>query len=482
MKEIKLFGRQILSWGEEGSKIGRSVKHAISTESSQYRVGTLSLEMLRRVALSEPLVLKAMQKKNKDIFRNWFEIISKENDEKLSVRIENIIKDFEELTRIQYKLYVSGICSNIYGTGFIEVIYNNDKDRPAYTSPSPNARPVNLRVLNPEFIKERKKRDNADPILYWVYRENSQSDEIFFHPDRIIDVAVDRLPFNDFGISKINILKNILESKMNADIAAGETLAWFSTGILDMKIEGMDDEQEKAMLKLFKEHPHYYVHDEDYELDIKNPTRIDPKPFYDYFYANIAAGMEMPVSLLVGSGGGGAGMEYGITDYYHDIENMQEIIFAPIIVKLYTQLLKSYGFHWNYRVKWNPIFVDELAEAKILQARSYTAVNAYNAGIIDISESRDMLVNGIVELDINKAPKIKPISPTGAPSQPNVEPQPAEKKPTAKIQSEIKPLSQLSKAMIEEAAKRERELGESVLKEQEEIFKEKPKRKRKKNG
>ena len=75
MKEIKLFGRQILSWGEEGSKNGRSVKHAISTESSQYRVGTLSLEMLRSVALSEPLVLKAMHKKNKDIFRNWFEII-----------------------------------------------------------------------------------------------------------------------------------------------------------------------------------------------------------------------------------------------------------------------------------------------------------------------------------------------------------------------------------------------------------------------
>jgi len=468
MKSLKMFGREILSWGIENTKIKNTVKQALSTDSSQSNVSSLTLEMMRRIALREPLIYKAIEKKNKDTFRNWFILDNKIEDTKISKRILNIILDFEEFSNIKHKMAIAGICASVYGTGFIEVIYNEPKNTEPHMPVNDKARPVDLRVLNSEFIKEKKKRTDRDNTVYWVYKEPNTTNEIFIHPDRLIDIATDRLPFSPFGISKIHILKNILESKLNSDVAAGETLAWFSTGILDMTIQSMDGEQEKAMLALFNEHPHFYVHDEDYVLDIKNPTRIDPKPFYDYFYANIAAAMEMPVSLLIGKGEGS--VEVGMSDYYHDVENIQEVIFTPIIKKLYEQLLKSYGFNWNYSIKWNPIFVDELAEGKIMQVRSYSAVNARNSGIIDVSEARDILVNGVVDLDINKVPK-PPEMPGAKTDQPNIEPQPSVKKPTAKIQSVVTPLNPMSKKMIEECAKRERELGKEILQEQEKIFK-----------
>jgi len=484
MKEVKLFGRQILSWGEPeaDSKIGRNVRNALIPDKQEYRVDTLSLELLRKVALKEPLILKAIIKKNKDTFRNWFDIRMRYDESNLTPRLSNIITNFEEFSNLQNKLYVSGVCANIYGTGFIEIIYNEPKNKSISSPVDDNSRPVNIRVLNSEYIKERKynEKNNLDKTLYWAYKEKT-GEEILMHPDRIIDIAIDKLPFSDFGISKIDILSNILLSKMNADIAAGETLSWFSTGILDMKIENMDDEQEKAMLTLFNKHPHYYVHDDDYTLDIKNPTRIDPKPFYDYFYTNIAAVMEMPTNVLIGGAPGISGSEVGISDYYHDIENIQSIIFTPIIRKLYTELFKSYGYKWNYDIVWNPIFVDEMTEGKIMQVRSYSAVNAKNSGIISIPEAREILNNGVIDLDIEKIPEIKkpdvPVNPVNPIDQPNIEPQPAVKGPTVKnpemktTELVIRPLDEVSRKMIEETVRRERELGESVLKEQEQLFK-----------
>lgn len=468
MKEIKLFGRQVLSWGDS-SKTGRSVKNALA-DGNRYAVEGLSLEMCRRVALKEPLVLKAIHKKNKDTFRNWFTIKNIDGS-KVAPRVENIIRKFEKDSNIKNVFYKGGVCANIYGTGFVEPIYSEKKsiDKP----PSNKARPVGLKVINSECINQKEVKDNSDGIIYWIYKNPKTGDQKYIHPERIIDIAIDSLPFSPFGISKIDVLANIMQSKMNADIAAGETLAWFSTGVLDMTIQDMNDDQEKKMLQLFKEHPHYYVHDQDYALDVKNPTRIDPKPFYDYFYTNIAAALEMPTHILVGESKNITGVEVGISDYYHDIENIQKVIFEPIIEKLYGQLLKSYGYKWNYVIEWNPIFVDEQTEGKILQVRSYSAQTCKNSGIISIPEARKILNDGVVDLDVDKVPKQEtPQMPQfpGKPSNPNIEPQPAVKKPTVK-NIFISPLPDVSKRMIEECARRERELGEKILKEQEEIFK-----------
>jgi len=327
--------------------------------------------------------------------------------------------------------------------------------------------------LNPEFIKERKKKNKKDNILYWVYKENINSDEKYVHPERIVPVIKDKLPHSSFGTSRVDVLANVLKSKLNSDVTSGEILNWFGKGILDWTITDMDDEQEKSMIKTAKAHPDTYIHDQDYSLEVKNPTRIDPKPFYEYFYANIAACLEMPVHMLIGQQiGNVTGSEVGISDYYRDVENNQKLIFSPIVEDIYTRVLKSRNKTWRYFLDWNPIFVDELSEAKIVQTRTYSVVQLFNAGIIDAKEARGMLNEGAIVLDVDKVPKKERDIPVIPITDPNIEPQPPVKKPTVK--HTLIDLLPSQKAMIDKI----REFGRQEMMAQEERIKEAKKRKK----
>ena len=475
MREFNIFGRQVFSWGEpEQSKIKRKVT---STEygGSEYKVGTISLQMLRKVALRSPILLKGIYKKNKDVFRNWFEIKPVDDNKKLDKTDVKILKDFDKRSLFPLKLFQAGVCADIYGTGFLEYIFYNEKGRDINpsTKPKDNYDIVDIVVLNPEFIKERKKKNKKDNILYWVYKENINSDEKYVHPERIVPVIKDKLPHSSFGTSRVDVLANVLKSKLNSDVTSGEILNWFGKGILDWTITDMDDEQEKSMIKTAKAHPDTYIHDQDYSLEVKNPTRIDPKPFYEYFYANIAACLEMPVHMLIGQQiGNVTGSEVGISDYYRDVENNQKLIFSPIVEDIYTRVLKSRNKTWRYFLDWNPIFVDELSEAKIVQTRTYSVVQLFNAGIIDAKEARGMLNEGAIVLDVDKVPKKERDIPVIPITDPNIEPQPPVKKPTVK--HTLIDLLPSQKAMIDKI----REFGRQEMMAQEERIKEAKKRKK----
>jgi len=469
MRHFEIFGKKVFSWGEEESKVHKTVHQSVIASRQSEALKGAKPTMLRKIALREPLILKAIHKKNKDTFRNWFKIKPTEGTGNIDKNILRLIKDFDKRTNFPYKLYTSGVCANIYGTGFLERTFIESKNKENDSPVDFNNKPLNLFNLNSEFITRRKKKEKGkDNISYFIYKEK-RGEEVFIHPDRIIDIAIDKLPYSSFGISKIDVLINVLQSKMDADVTSGEILSWFGHGILDMTIENMQPEQEKEMIKLFKQHPNYYAHDQDYKLNVVNPNRIDPKPFYDYFYTNIAAALEMPVHILTGESlGNVTGSEIGVSDYYHDIENIQKIIFTPIIRKIYTQLLESNGHKWKYDIVWNPIFVDELSEAKILQTRSYPAVQGVVNGILSIPEGRRIYNDGVVDLDIEKVPeKSKPeVEPPKDVSEPNVEPQPTVKKPTVK--QKVIPLTEEQKIMIKRAGIRETIEQEKRLKEAEE--------------
>jgi hypothetical protein len=112
---------------------------------------------------------------------------------------------------------------------------------------------------------------------------------------------------------------------------------------------------------------------------------------------------------------------------------------------------------------WNEIFVDELSEAKILQTRSYSAVQCVNAmnPIISIEEARKMLRDGHIELDPSDVPEVEPAE--SKTPDPNVAPQPTVKDPEQSNNAEFKELSPYQKRMIEI----ERAIGEKELVEQE---------------
>jgi len=459
-------------WGLSASDDGSSnskVKRIGSN--NEYRnsdlVKGVNLELLRKIVVSEPLIRKAIFKKNRDTFKNWFLI--KDNDGNiLSDRNYKIVKAFDKKTMFPALLFQAGVSANIYGTGFIEKIYNENSNTSSMSKITSRKKLIDLELINSENIKERKKNpdNDNDNTLYPVYHRGNM-DEQFIHPSRLEVVRIDKLPFSYFGISTVKILWNVLNSKMNADVSSGELLNWYGRGMYDIEIDGMTPEDETETKNQVKKHPDYLIHDEKVKVSVVNPTRIDPTPFYEYFYTNIAAALEMPKHMLTGSElGNVTGSEVGTSAYYSDIENIQKLVFTPIIEGIYKELFRSYNKTWDYEIVWNPIFVDELSEAKILQTRSYSATQAANASIIDTGEARRMLNQGIINLEPDK--KIEPvIKDSPKVSDPNVEPQPVKKRESK--ETEYRPfLTRTELEMIEKTklkGKIEEELQEQRIRE-----------------
>jgi len=459
--KLKLFGKNIFELSAE-SKVENKRKLSYANHNISENLPDVSLKMLRKIVLREPLLYKAIWKKNKDTFKNWFNVYNAKTDDTLEDRYYDIIKTFDVKSNILSKYVLAGVSSNIYGTGFIEKIYEND-DNSASQPPNDNAKLVDLHVLNSEkIVNIGIVEELNNNIEYYHYHEGGK--KTFIHPDRIEKVIIDELPFSEFGISKVSLLFNILKSKMNFDVSSGEYLNWGGLGLFDLKITGMTDEQEEAAKKILKKHPDFIVHDEDYELKVENPKSLDPKEYADYFYVNISSALEMPKQMLIGGElGNVTGSEVGLSSYYSDIENIQKVL-SHGIANIYEELIyRMFGKEMELVLDWNETFIDELSEAKILQTRSYSAVQCVNSinPIISIEEARQMLRDGYVDLDPSEIPEGVGRQ-TGTPD-PNVEPQPTVKDPENTNNAKFEPLSLHQKRMIEI----EREIGERELIEQE---------------
>lgn len=457
--KLTLFGREIVN--TDGSKVPRSLSRRDSTQA--IHISNLQPKVMRQIVCSEPMINKAIWKKNKDTYKNWFELRDMYGGELLSDQRLRILKKFENRVDLRGKMLEASVCANIYGSGFIEKIYKDDSGT-CDTEVSDGLFLKNIRVLNPEHIvKYGVRPDSNDGQKYFHYK-SGVAEVSYFHPSRIEVVVFDRLPAQMFGVSKVNLLHNILKSKMNFDISSGEYLNWGGLGMFDVTIKNMQDEQEDAAIAKLQEHPDFLVHDEDYELKVENPKSLDPKEFADYFFTNIAAALEMPRSMLTGSDMGNVtGSEVGMSAYLSDVANNQRIV-SPILLNIYNEYFYGYSDFptnpLNVELKWNEIFVDELSEAKILQTRTYSAVQCVNAKIpiISVEEARRIISDGETNLIPEDVPDLPENEPRNV-SDPNIEPQPVKKEE----QIEWEELSDEQLRMIEI----ERELGRRELIEQE---------------
>jgi len=442
-------------------KKGTVMPDIAGTDYGESRDLTYSLSELRDLIYSEPVALRGIKKRSLDAVREWHELRFMGTNDKVAKSVNDVIDDFVSKTRFKQKLYLAGLCSGWAGDGYIEMIFFNDKKQ-LYEPVTDDMRPANLVVLNPENIKKTAVHPKTKEKCF-VYSDLSAvgSSEIYIHPSRLLHLREDFLPESDFGMSKGALMKSILEAKKKSDEASGDIIKWFSHGIMTMKINNMSDEQQRKMLSFFKKHPDYYVFDEDYEFDIKNPAHIDPTPFYDNFDKNIGCGVGIPKQVLLGQDlGNVTGSETGLADYYHDIGNMQTLVYSPVVEQLYRQIVVSHGKKWKYDIFWFPIYVDELSEAKILQTRTYAAVQLKNAGVIDNEEARSIIVDGVVNIDSKDVPDVDDVvSDKPDVSDPNIEPQPAVKPK----QYSVYEMTPEQKEMIS----KRRELGMRELVEQE---------------
>lgn len=396
----------------------------------------------REIASESPLFMKGVRKKSMDTFRAWFSVKSTDSKKEPLPADLKAFEDFERRSNIRSKATLARIASHIYGDGYLLITFLNDEGMPLDSEPAENSEPFNASVLNSEYINE------IDSEGFYIYQKGMDEAKRL-HPSRIVHFKANALPGFRMGVSTVDLLRWTLKSKKNIDIAAGEILSWFAHGLIDLKWENMTPEERKAMEKLVATHPGAYIHDQDVEVDVKNPTSIDPQPFYDYVVLNIAGALNMPTHILTGVQiGRVTGAEIGYSDYYRDVKDEQYLECSPLFVDLYSRILKARGRKWNYDIEWNPIYIDEMSEAKLLELKINSANKAYNGnnkqgqGFISKEEARMIINQGQIKVDasedVSPAPLPKPeITP---PTNPHKPPQPS-----------VKPLKTIKKSVANQA-------------------------------
>ena len=387
-------------------------------EMKKYSLDGMTPKLRREMALTSSWFWKGTTKKSRDTFKAWcrYENIKTQNEPPIPE--QTLIDIFNRRTKIKHKMTVISICAIVYGDGFLLMEFDTDnpqkKDYLSTAVPK-GSEPRQLKILNPENIKECKYKSaywKAKHIKHFLYEKPDSSEKRFIHPDRLLHFKEDELPFTVFGISKVDILRNIIGSNADIDVSAGEILKWFAHGLIQVTKEGMQPNEKKQVEKELMKHNSFFANDERYKMEVHNPTSIKPKEFYDYIIQSIAAVLVMPTHLLQGvQAGKVTGAEASYSDYYNDIRDNQEFTYTDNLIKLYSLLFAANGRVFDYDLLWNEIYVGESAEADLLGKRAGAAVNLKGSGIIDNKESRDIVNRGQVKLDIDKVIK-QPKAPT----------------------------------------------------------------------
>lgn len=364
----------------------------------------LTYKKIRDVAKQTPFFRKGVRKKGMDSTRAWFTFEAFKGSRPLTAKEQQLIDRFEDRSQIRQLMFKLFDGSRTFGDGYLLITFTNDDGIKINQPPKSNAEPWKLYEVKPEYITELgypTEEAKRKFQLYFHYLDTEKGDEYWIHPDRMIHLPCDPLAGEFRGNSKINLLRNILLSTINVDIAAGETLAWFAHGFMDLVLnEAANDDEVDEVEKVASKHPGHWVHGDELTIDIKNPEAINPKPFYEYLIMKIAAALIMPTHVLTGvQTGRVTGSEVGFSDYYRDIHDIQEMEYNPIIRKLYGKLFSANGREWRFRINWNTIYVDESGESAIIKTRSEAVKNLREVSVINTDEAREYMNNGFTQLD-----------------------------------------------------------------------------------
>jgi len=365
----------------------------------------------RLMALTAPFYMKGVRKKSRDTFRaGW--CYKKVSDGTAPPKIEQqILDDFNKRNNIEYFMGLMKQDAHIYGDGLCLILFINDQNKKSpdlSREPSIDAEPYTLKRLDPEKFTQFQYKNEGwkkKRVEHLLYEDKGTGNKIFIHPDRVVQFKETDFAFTKFGISDIDMLRHVISSQADIDIATGELLKWFSYGIIEWTKDGAGANAMKTMRQIAEKHPHIYIGNEKYKLNIHNPEAIDPEPFYNYLIMSIAAILVMPTHVLKGvEVGDTTGAESGYADYNKDIRDSQVLVYKPGLEYIYSWLFRAKFDNrtFDYVVDFNPMYVGEMAEAEVDAKRSASAVNLYTAKITDLEESRRIINEGHICLDPQK--------------------------------------------------------------------------------
>ena len=347
----------------------------------------------------DTIINKAVNKKSKNLFHKWFDIDSPIDGIDVPEAVENKISTFNKETNLKRVLMQNAQNMFVQGNGYLELItidQSNIEDELPKNSELIDVCNIDPRTIKPKLVSNAEAKKIAgskqtiiEDVLYYV-QVVARNKLQLVHPSRIIHTVQYTYGDSVWGISPVDVAYRVAQSKINSDWALGEILYRFGKPFPAVTIDDATDKEiEEVFSAIGGMNPRTgFAGDSRYHFALLNPEVIRPKEFMDNFYINLAAAFEMPLMVLIGVQKGAlTGSETDLTDYYNDLECMQEIIYSPVLNRIYTQLLGS----WDYELFWNTLYVDKKAEAEIQKLNAETLKLLYfDMGIVDDVTARQM--------------------------------------------------------------------------------------------
>lgn len=346
-----------------------------------------------KIYFFETQIMSNINKTAAKMFKNWFYLDDPRGTKSLDEGIKEELESFYVEIDLKTKRIQQAIDAMIHGNGYLEYI-------PLLPSPDP-AKPLtpnmglkDVVTVDPAYILQKIEPIKGKPNE-WYYFEVQQD----FSVRRIHNSRIDHVPWvkvgtMPFGRGVIEIGLRTFIEKMKMDWALGEIIYRFGKPFLVLKTTGATKREIPHALRLLQKlNPTTgFAGSEKHNFEILNPEAIDPEPFANFYYKNMAAALEMPLFEFIGAQRG------QVTGGEIDLSGWHDILISKLEAKFTTGFNRINNLYlrgkWNGAVFYNDIYIDIKKQAEIEKLIAETVEILFNkAGVVQNDEIRQYLRN-----------------------------------------------------------------------------------------
>jgi len=349
-------------------------------------IDTELLGYLENAYLNEPLTRKGILKRSHDVIERWLDIISEDP------RVAEAFEEFE--TRVDLKNRLIDLLKNamIYGVGYLEIVISGDDTAP--DEPLPAGEIEELALVSPKLIAPAWDKETGH-VAYFAHYKPGMGDTVKIHPSRIIMFPFDTIGDGHRFVGVIEPMLHVVVAKIELDKASGQIPKKVVSQIIAVNIaNGTRKEVTEWLnaLEKLKEAGRFVASDRVNFQFHEAGKALDIKPYSEHLIYQIAGGVGVPYTVLLGAGAGTLSTsETNLRDYYSDLKDLQTRL-TPIIRFLFDLELANKGMDGaDYTVEWREIYADEQSEADVLSRKALAIEKLINVGIITVDEARDIL-------------------------------------------------------------------------------------------
>lgn len=349
-------------------------------------IDTELLGYLENAYLQEPLTRKGILKRSHDAVERWLDIISED------ARVIEAFEEFETRTDLRNRLIDMLKNSMIYGVGYLEVVIEGDDTAP--DEPLPSGRIEELALVSPKLLAPVWDKETGH-VAYFAHYKPGLNETVHVHPSRIIMLPYDTIRDGHRFVGVIEPMLHVVAAKIELDKASGQIPKKVVSQIIAVNIaNGTRKEVTEWLnaLEKLKEAGRFVASDRVNFQFHEAAKALDIKPYSEHLIYQIAGGVGVPYTVLLGAGAGTISTsETNLRDYYSDLKDIQTRL-TPLIRAVFNLELKALGMDGaDYTVEWREIFADEQSEADVLARKAAAIEKLISVGIITTDEARDIL-------------------------------------------------------------------------------------------